>query len=198
MCPEWLSPSRRRSSHRDTDALLTLLQSKAQHQPLPTLHQGLGRVRRCLLVRTGLSESFTNTVREGVLLYHLQRWHLRSFPSGAPGLWSVSPRWVWWPSISTGSTWSLDRACWAPLLPFCLSLCREAPGIVLSPLVWSITCGGNIPLRNKGWRVTGGKCDFRRMPFPNYMRIMISPVPYLAGGSTESTADFLKQNSESV
>lgn len=55
VCPEQLSASKKKSSHRDLDALLAVLQSKAQHWPLPTLHQGLGRVRRCLLVRTGLS-----------------------------------------------------------------------------------------------------------------------------------------------
>lgn len=154
VCPEWLSPSKKRSSHRDTDALLAALQSEAQHQPLTTLHQGLGRVRRCLLVRTGLSQSFTTLWGKGSCF--TAWWDHTYAPS--PKERQDSLHWVGWPSISTGCTWSLNRACWAPLLPFCLGLCREGPGLLLSLSVWiwSITCDGNIPLKNKGWRVTGG------------------------------------------
>ena len=143
VCLGWFSPSKKRSRHRDTDALPAFpahapTESKGQHQWLPTLHQGSGRGRRCLPVRTGLSRCFTNTMGEGVLLYAPQRWHIRSFTSGAPGLRILSPHRTWWPSIDTGSAWSLDGACWAPLLAFCLGPCREASGIcaVTISLVW--------------------------------------------------------------
>lgn len=113
-------------------------ESKAQHQHPPTLRQGSGRGRRRLPVTTGLSWCFTNTMGEGVLLCALQRWHISSFTSGAPGLRTLSPHWTWWPSINTGSTWGLDRACWAHLFAFCLGPCREAPGIgaVTISLAW--------------------------------------------------------------
>lgn len=135
----WFSPSKKKSSHRDTDVLpafLHVLPRKQSPTPVPTLHQGLGRGRRRLPVKIGLSRCFTNTVGEGVLLYTPQRGHIRSFTSGAPGLRTLSPHWTWLPSIHI--SWSLDGACWAPLHAFCRGSCRETAGIhaVTISLAW--------------------------------------------------------------
>lgn len=127
VCPVWLSPSKKRSSHRDTDVLLAVLQS-------------------------------------------------------------------------TGSTWSLNRVCWAPLLPFCFSLCREAPGIVLSPSmwIWSMTCDGTIPLRNKGWRVTGDTSQLQANGIFQLHAYNDSYCPVIGRRLNRIYSRFLKQNLESV
>lgn len=130
VCLVWFSSSK--SSPRDTDALpafLHVLPGNQSPTPVPTLHQGSGRGRRHLLVRTGLSRCFTNTMGEEVLLYISQRGHICSFTSRAPGPRTLSPHWTWLPSVDIGSAQNLDGACWAPLLAFCRGSCREAPGI---------------------------------------------------------------------
>lgn len=126
VCLVWFSPSKK-ISHRDTDALppfLYVLPRKQCPTPVPTLHQGLGRGRRHLPVRTGL--------------YALQRGHILSFTSGAPALQTLSPHWTWLPSVDIGSTQSLDGACWASLLDFCRGSCSEGSGIcaVTISLAW--------------------------------------------------------------
>lgn len=166
----WFSPSKKRSSHRDTDVLLAFRQVLTQKakSKASTSAQGSGRGRRCLPARTGLSWCFRNTIVEGVLLYTPQGQHIHSFISGALGLWTLFPLWTQQPSINMWSTWSLTGACWAPLLDFCLGPCREAPGTcaVAISLAWSIALDANISLRNKGWRLTcrqsmtPGKCHF--------------------------------------
>lgn len=109
-----------------------------------------------------------------------------------------SPHWVWWPSISSGSTKSLNRASWAPLLPFCLGICREAPGIVLSPSVWiwSITCHGNISLRNTEGRVTGGTSGKRCFPITCASLFLLSCNLQEAQQNLQQI--FFKQNLKSV
>lgn len=122
---------------------------------------------------------------EGVLLYTPQRNYKCSFTSGAPGPQTLSPHWMLLPSIDIGSTWSLDGACWAPLLVN--TPAERLLEHMLSPLPLcghrSVTPGANIALREKRTEINLQVVhNFRKMPFPNHVRIMISPVPSQPGG----------------
>lgn len=106
-------------------------ESKAQHQRLPTFCQGSRRGRRVcqrelcshsVLRRLWGKWSCFTSHRDGTYASSLQE-HQRCRPFLFTGLSSPVS------TLDCRSTWSLDGACRAPLLAFCLVSCREAPGI---------------------------------------------------------------------